>query len=88
MPRSVEDQRAYRRARYADYKDLCASLGVPQKNGAEWSSHYRELRSGEERTTRLSRAELQAWWTERFSRDEIFALASAIDFLSTDRTAA
>lgn len=70
---------------WRDYKDLCVRYSEPRR-GRHWWPHYRELRERVE--PRLTKAELKCWWTERFTRDEIRAMASAIDFLSSEQVAA
>lgn len=71
-----------RRKQYGLYVDLCDRLGVEPRN-TRWVEHHDQLVDGR----RLSREELQAWWTERLSPDEILEIASALDFLSTEVTA-
>jgi len=84
VPRTAEAQKQCQAERYADYKRLCAEAGVAHR-GSLWSTHYKMLRSaaGERR---LTSAELKCWWTERFTADEIFEMAGALDFLSFERS--
>jgi hypothetical protein len=81
-----EQWRDSQKRRREHYKELCAKYGVRTQAG-HWQVHYRELKQGNAapaQGARLSKEQLQAWWTERFSMDEIREMAGALDWLSTE----
>jgi hypothetical protein len=72
--------RANTSQQYLKYKALCEELGIPRQ-GARWASHLSELRRApnvraDNRDLWLkTRCGYKRYWLERFSMDEIHALA-------------
>lgn len=104
MPRTPENQRAYKQTRYAAYKKLCSDRGVkPQYE--RWWGHYAELTGSPAplrrdrrpnkyaqatvlEQRRLTREEHFAFWTERLTPQEIREIGSCLDFLDREAVAA
>ena len=85
VPRTPEQQYNANKARYQEYRDLCALHHVDRRGGSTgWYQHYKELRALEPPFRRLSREQLHAFWRERFTADELWAMASAIDTLLSE----
>jgi hypothetical protein len=77
MPSSPET----RRARWAEYARLCEKHGESTRQ--PFGPHFAELRRREDER-RLTKEDHYAYWTERFSMEEIRKLAGYLDFLSSE----